>query len=67
MVLNPMKKIDIKVDNKGNATIMNIYSYGTQCGSVAEQIEKLLGTPDENTRGNTEEYYKQDNTLTVNQ
>lgn len=61
-----MKKIDIKVDKLGNATIVDLSGYGTKCGNISDRIEALLGKGDDNTREKTEEYFKQELEVPVN-
>lgn len=62
-----MKKIDIKVDKLGHATIVDILGYGTKCVRISDRIEELLGKGDNSTRVLTEEYFKQELEVPVNQ
>jgi hypothetical protein len=51
-----MKKIGIKIDNKGNATFTDIVGFGAQCQEATADLERRLGSAVNNSRVLTADY-----------
>lgn len=54
-----MREVIIIIDKYGNASIENLVGFGSSCIEATQDIEKLLGKVDEQSRKTTDSYYEQ--------
>jgi len=52
-------RISIKIDAKGNPTVLDATGFGSTCGSALAKFEELVGTANESTREQTAAYSEQ--------
>jgi len=62
-----MKRQTFVIDTHGNVTVKDVCGMGMSCQQATADIEKLLGTVDENSRGLTENYYQEVDPLVLKQ
>lgn len=54
-----MARIKIKIDSKGNPTILDVCGAGTNCQASTKNFEAMLGTAKEESRALTESYFEE--------
>ena len=54
-----MKRITFNINKKGDVKVVDASGYGHGCQEATQEIEKLLGVVDEQSRGTTENYYQE--------
>ena len=52
-----MKKITFTIAKNGDVQVKDVEGMGMGCQQATQDIEKLLGSVDENTRSHTQNYY----------
>jgi len=53
-----MATIRIKIDPKGNPTILDVVGHGQNCQEATRNFEKMLGSAQENSRALTDQYFE---------
>ena len=54
-----MKTISLTIDNNGNVKVNDVFGMGMSCQQATADIEKLLGSIDENSRSITASYFQE--------
>jgi DNA integrity scanning protein DisA with diadenylate cyclase activity len=61
------RKISFSIAKNGDVTLKDVCGLGTNCQEATQDIEKLLGNVDENSRSLTQNYFVENDPLKLTQ